>query len=455
MKKYLILLLLISCETEEPNYCFKMIRLSDALPIQFWRNGEPSFNQKEEAGVTHVCFFKPFNCEDEIKFQGIDDEDGQEYSLLIKDEDDELLETIELDEEVFTKTVPISLQFSTTEFSSGLGDWVNANGSDRSSAAVWIPGSTPTSARAYSGVGGSLSKYFAIQRNDGSGRGWPPGNYAIELAGQNLSTFSDPAQNLGMGLYGLNNLTSQTQIMPTNSPGNLPTGGTPNTITFEFTLSVYYEYLAVTLGRLGPPGGFDLDGRIISIEITEAPTEEENVFNLSVFSKSFTFSDYDLCGGRYKLELVNQDEEIIWFTDYMNIQPIHTSTLLIKYSNPTDYAGLVYEGLEEFSEFGIRVKAKFYEERFPEENESEPDGEGNVDKLSSTTKTQRLLEIDPLPPYEHKKLKLALQHNTIYIQNFAWVKEEAYEIEKIAEKYPFFKAKAWLTLQSNEFILNA
>ncbi len=72
--RYILLLFLFSCAetfTESPKFCFKMIQISDALPIKFWLNGQPSYNNTPEPGVDHVCFFQPFNCEDEIKFQFI------------------------------------------------------------------------------------------------------------------------------------------------------------------------------------------------------------------------------------------------------------------------------------------------------------------------------------------------------------------------------------------------
>lgn len=404
MKKYLILLLLISCETEEPNYCFKMIRISDALPIQFWLNGQPSFNQKEEDGVDHVCFYQPFNTEDEIKTQFISDENIPH--VLSISQDDLVINEIEFSKEGSAPNVVNSLEFIPEDLS--------------------ITGLIKLAIKAaidFSLFDSDLDGYA----NSGSGSTWA---YSSENGGSAKLSTSTSGRDLLKSIVVNPNVNYKIKINTVQS------GGFGSiTIVFSNSGATVHTITGIANGA----NEFTLAGSVIAScnEIRIAPV---------------------LLGGTrtYWVQDISVIEDFeIYHSDLIDIQSLHAKTLLIKYSNPTDYAGLVYEGLAAVPEFGIRVKAKFYEPRFPEENESEADGEGNVDKLSSTTKTQRLLEIDPLPPYEHKKLKLALQHNTIYIQNLAWVKEEAYEIEKIAEKYPFFKAKAWLTLQSNEFILNA
>jgi hypothetical protein len=139
-------------------------------------------------------------------------------------------------------------------------------------------------------------------------------------------------------------------------------------------------------------------------------------------------------------------------SDLLYVKELHEDTLLITVSNERDYAGIIYE-------FGApvlnyRLRARFYEERFPEENESETDGEGSIDKLSSAVKTQRHLELDPMPPYMHKKIKLALQHNSIFIENQSWLKEEEYELQKLSDKYPFFSGSCFLTLKDDNYVIN-
>jgi hypothetical protein len=447
MRKLLLIFVLAGCREEEPLTCYN-VTISNALPVQIWKNGQASFNQKKEAGVDKICWFQPWNCEDEIKIQMISTVEEETVTCLIKDKKGVQLESIPFDVDEFTKVIEIALQLSTTEFDGDLGDWVNADGSDRASSADWIAGFTPNSARAYSGVGGSQSKYLAIQR--GGARGWPPGDYTIELSGVNLSTFSDAAQNLGLAMFGMNDLTSQTAITATNSPGNLPTGGAPNTITYSFTLAVYYEYLAVTLERLGPPGGFDLDGRITNIELTESPTEE-TIFDYNVHSLEFEFTDYELCSGYYSLEFIDQDDEQIGFTDLLDIKSNHANTLLTQYTNKNTFAGIDYSDEPVFS---IRALARFFKPKIVQERESEPDGAGNIVVLSGSVKVQKLLEIQEVPPYMLEKLALIFAHNSVWINNESWASEEPGEEEELDDRSPLYNFSIMLTRQNDNFALN-
>jgi len=135
-------------------------------------------------------------------------------------------------------------------------------------------------------------------------------------------------------------------------------------------------------------------------------------------------------------------ETIIAYSDCLDVRPIQEETYLIEYSNETDYAGIVYT--EGSPILQMRVHAKFFKERSPEENESS-DSTDSVDKLSSVTKDQRLLQVEPAPYYFHKKLKRVLQHNYISIDGSEWEKEENYEQNDLNEEYPMATAEVWLT----------
>jgi len=145
--------------------------------------------------------------------------------------------------------------------------------------------------------------------------------------------------------------------------------------------------------------------------------------------------------------------EDVAYSDYLSIKVSHARTKLIQYSNETDYAGIIYD-TSPVPDFMIRVEAKFYKRRRPEENESEELSDGSVVKLLGTVKKQKLLQVMQAPPYFHDKLTYILQHNTIYIDNLAWVKEENYETEELDEKNPFETGKAFLTQKNNSYVTN-
>ncbi|MFN9107185.1 MAG: hypothetical protein ACK5X1_11685, partial [Betaproteobacteria bacterium] len=86
---------------------------------------------------------------------------------------------------------------------------------------------------------------------------------------------------------------------------------------------------------------------------------------------------------------------VIARSDLQNVRDLHEDSLLVTVSNDSDFAGIIYNSGS--PAFNHRIFARFYEERYPEENESVEDGSGSIDKLSSTTKTQRHLEVEPMP----------------------------------------------------------
>lgn len=141
-------------------------------------------------------------------------------------------------------------------------------------------------------------------------------------------------------------------------------------------------------------------------------------------------------------------------SDYISIKVNHARTKLIQYSNETDFAGINYDGIDPVPDFSFRVEAKFFKERTPEENESENLSDGSVVKLLGTAKKQKLLQVEIAPYYLHRKLTYILQHNSIYIDNLAWVKEESYETEDLDEHSAFVPGKTFLTQQDNSYTTN-
>jgi hypothetical protein len=147
-------------------------------------------------------------------------------------------------------------------------------------------------------------------------------------------------------------------------------------------------------------------------------------------------------------------ETIIARSDLLSIKVDHPRTKLILYSNETDFADLIYDGIDPVPNFAIRIEAKFFRRKRVEENESENLSDGSVVKLLGTVKRQKYLQVELAPDYLHDKIDFILQHNTIYIDNQAWVKEENYETEEVDEHSAFQPGKTHLTLQNNNYVTN-
>jgi len=538
-----------------------MIRISDANPIQFWINGVISFNNKEEAGVNHVCFEQPFNCTDDIKIQ-VKDDAGKTLFISITDSDNVELQTLgfsEVSTGVYQLTFkPSSLNicqkvkikikdgsfgapqigsiadliWNKNVFGNGVFVAVASSGTGQRAATsadglTWTLRNTPANNN-WSSVAFGNGLFVAVS-TDGTNRvmtspdgitwtarncpasSWFAVTYgggkfvAVSLAGAAMYSTDGITWTLGTAptetwysvTYGAGKFVSIANNGATmySADGITWTGGYEdndgiwNDITYGNGLFVIvgerltagvalYSTDGINFTRVNTPNNrkfrsvaFGANHFIAVTNISGQGEFYQRSTDGVIWVESNNLNDRgwtSVCFGNNRFSCVGPDSFVtqkasiipftvgaeLAYTDTIYFAESHAKTRLIEYTNPIDYAGLVYEGVSPMPVFGIRVKSKFYEQRFPEENESEPDGGGNVDKLSSETRVQRLLEIDPLPPHMHKKLKLALQHGTITIDGEQWVKEEAYETEPVAPKNPFFKGKVWLTLKDGNHFIN-
>lgn len=70
---------------------------SDLNPVQFWLIDCDTYNEEERYGLNHRCFCHPWECDDEIKTQ-FQHSAGLNFSLLIYDDEDSLLDNIPVEE---------------------------------------------------------------------------------------------------------------------------------------------------------------------------------------------------------------------------------------------------------------------------------------------------------------------------------------------------------------------
>lgn len=114
MRYIFLLVVFLSCQKEELkkecNYCFTM-EISDSIPIQFWINGQETFNENPECGLTEVCFCQPFNYNDNIVLQFTDDSE-RDYGLRIYDVDGNILDELPFTVENINGVFVYSLEFT-------------------------------------------------------------------------------------------------------------------------------------------------------------------------------------------------------------------------------------------------------------------------------------------------------------------------------------------------------
>lgn len=443
MKKLLLIfaLLIASCDVDNPIPCKSVaIQISDANPVQFWLSDCDTYNEKEVCGIHQKCWCQPWQCDDEIKIQFTGD-DVDNYELQVIDSDESIIDTFQF-QETIQRSSSEFLNFSNTNFLTGIQFWNSFPGSNRASAQsfAWedLPVGTDNAVADATGPGYENSQYFATENLiDGIGF-WPIGDYVMQITGWNQSVGNPDA--LGITVWGMNNSTSQTNIAATGT-ATLPTGGALTTRTLSFSLTSEYKYLAIALTRLGGGGAFDIIAHLTEIKLLTAP----GIFLNTVYDANFTPDNF--CGQQIQLKISNTTSPggVVAKSDCLDIAEIQKCTTLIEYSNNRNFAGLIYsQSASPETTFNIRVPAIFFHNQFLEEDEA-MDLTTGITKTSGTLKVQRLFDTDYMPYYMHQKLMLIFKHQTINIDALSWIKEEKYEIQEGNRMWPVKKAKVFLT----------
>lgn len=392
--------------------------ISDALPVQFWQTGCNTYNETVPGGVHEKCFCTPWQCDDEIKVQFQIDDTSPEtiYALLIRDDDDNFLSSVDftntdvnLQSAIFSpetegicdKQIQLTIvksegedeQLSNASFVTTLDPWVDDGESwawdspDAAQAAV-INGLEPTS---------NLTQDISPD----SPEGW----YRIEYHCAN-----DPSLTSSLIAEVYKDGVLVKEILNETQPANTD-------INDDF---ISYAYI---------PSSFDQIK--IRAEYATGPAQ-------------FTIYDFSL---KSVTDLAK--------SDCLDVRLSHEDdhpTQLIEYSNARNFAGLVYSDISPDASFNIRVPCRFFHEVFPEEDEA-IELTSSVINTAGQLKSQKLLEVAHVPYYFHKKLQLILKHQTLSIGGVNYQKEEKYEIIEGNKRWPLKPATCLLT-EKNSVLRN-
>lgn len=140
----------------------------------------------------------------------------------------------------------------------------------------------------------------------------------------------------------------------------------------------------------------------------------------------------------------------VFKSDCIDIKTAQSESLLIDYTNHTNYAGIEYGTETPDPSFSIRIPAVFFETRFPQEGEDFQTSSNEVFSVNNQIKEQRLLSTERMPTYMHRKILEILNHQFLYIDGEYWVKGgENYEKkEKSNKRDSFDMYTCWLTRQN-------
>lgn len=386
---------------------------SDALPVQFWLSDCDTYNETVPKGVHEACFCQPWQCDDEIKVQFQQDELSPEatYYLIAKDNDGSILAAIEIDEigtDLYAASIipedenicDESIQLTITdEFEDLLTN---------------------------SSFEGSLSPWD----NTGSGTSW-----TWDASGAAKFSFTD-GQSSAKLRQSISTLQPGTYYVEIKGRFTVPgVSGILDLAVAQGFSSYTFHQQSVT--------GTDLTTIVLQNEDITALGEFDEI-RASMFNVTSGIAGAFIIES-YKLVTIGDD---LAKSDCLNISTTQDETELLEYSNGRNFAGLIYQDLSPDQSFFIRVPCRFFHEQFPEEDEA-IELTSQVVTTSAQLKSQKLLEVQHVPYYFHKKLQLVLKHQSLTIGGKDYKKEEKYEINIGNKKWPLKSATCLLTEKSS------
>ena len=391
-----------------------MITISDALPVQFWPNGEQTFNEKAVCGIIKQdCYCQSFEPDDEITIQ-LTDPLSTKYSIQILDLNDAIIDQIDFIKNGDIFSVSISLNnyspitskikfiignyvdtvVDSNEFTTDLEDWVFQFG------------------------GGSLSDWIWSAANGGSMQTTTFNTFGVKNYRRPLILPQEPSK-----------------IRVTYNP--IPSPNSSN-LNIQFTLqdgpNVGDNIIQIINEPLSSSG-------IITYDVTtQSYWEDTTSIKIVIASSGFVAGDVI---NFMKFEVLSPVFTQVAKSDCINITE-SGCTKLIEYSNASNFDGIEYPTVSPYTKFYIRIPATFYEEENPQEEEDLELSNGVIVTLRQSIQEKSLLETGYMPNYMHKKLQKVLMHETIIMDGDQWKRRDPYETNPI-KKYNLKRGSVQLT----------
>lgn len=380
--------------------------LSDALPVQFWLNGEETYNEKIVDGAHRFCFCSPWKCTDEIKLQ-FEDSSGSEYTLAVLNTDSQIIKELQFDRSgnIYSTTLnpnvspeicdeEVSLEIQTTTQLLSDHNFLNGSWVNRGGGGVDWTESGGFASSTLTNVSQNVTKIFTLSA------AFENKTYSIDWIFE--VTSKTGTSSLSFRVHALDagdNIISTTTVQGLISSTGVYTG----TSNIDFTGASKIGISAIATG--------------------------------TTFTWAFR-SDYIK---------VFDDTSTVAFSDCLSVRNEQKETILIEYSNHRDFADLSNLNVSPDPTYYLRIPATFFKQRFPQESEVIELSNSRSVQLNAQVKAQKLLSIGPMPPYMHRKVILALSHQFVTIDGKDWVKQETYELVDSSRNSPLNQARIWLT----------
>ena len=131
-------------------------------------------------------------------------------------------------------------------------------------------------------------------------------------------------------------------------------------------------------------------------------------------------------------------------SDFVQVRASHPTSLVIRYSNSSNFDGVIYEAGSPPPVFYLRIQAMFHVEQNDQEGQDLELNNGSIKSMVQALREKRLLETDYLPMYMHKKIQKVLMNESIFINNDYWKQGDGYVTSPV-KKYNLKMATVYLT----------
>lgn len=401
--------------------------ISNALPIQFWPEGTPTFNELDVCGINNVCFCQPVQCDDEILIQFTDstisaatlkvlDPDG---TVLLSEAFGEVADVFTLyltpsDEEICDEVVVFLIETSTDD------------------AAIFDVHFPATLLPFYNDGTGDESWYHDVLYGGGANIEFDPAS----VGATSTNLVIDFAEQ-GVGFYRVDSTLFWLTL----------TGSTDLQITVKITIAVYLDdVLVMTVLELTNTTPVSAsDGDIVAVSATSFTSIAP--FNKLVITAEVTNVEP---GATVTYAGVNditltKTSRIGFKSDCIDVRTEHECTKLITYSNNSDFAGIDYNAASPSPEFNLRVPAMLFRATRPQEQEVHPLSNDEWIRVWSRMTKKMRLELGFMPDYMHEKLQLILMHDNVEIDGLSWKHRDPYELGEGSKRNPLMVASTLLT----------
>lgn len=450
MKRILLIfaLFLVGCDDTINKDCHSNgLRTASPLnPIELWDASCDSYNRKEVCGIFPTCFCQPWKCENPFIGQVKDTQINRNYSLRVKSENGDVLDTYELPKTFAPAGKEVSLSFQNDSFNTSINGWVNLTVGSFGTGQPFIWDNVALAAHSDGSVS-NLAQTAAFGQERAPY--WPAGTYKVRVRARNMSTGGSSPFSQRLSLYASDAVNALGSSVSFTSDVTPEWGVSPliENINIEFTLVDPKKFIWFQFYKVGPSSGYEVDFTVYEIVMTDAPDFEsaEAVYTYNVDANEY-------CDQNVMIEIFDTDTgELYWYSDCLDVKDEHACTQDIEYTNFRNFAGITFDNSSPQLNFVLTVPVKFFFDRFPK-TDFAIQTVNSVQKLASVLKQQRKFTTDYMPDFMHRKLNLVFMTQSIYIDGEYWVQEEEYSILGGDEnsRWPVRQGEVYLT--SRDFL---